>query len=125
MAQNSSSDINQVTSGLYKGSNISFTIGGGQPYITIGFFKKLLISPETCESAVLESVAETKKATKNLDEKAAKNLEFFMQLSNAATGNSDGPGAESHNVVLTYKDGQKSVVKVDQKMWERIQEAMI
>jgi hypothetical protein len=113
------SNNNKVIGGLYKGFNIGFTIVGSKPYVTTGLFKKLIISPETCESVVLQNESDETPAESKIDPKLAKGLEALMEAGAAALG-----GEISLHIVITYKDGQKSLAVVDPDMWDRIQGAM-
>ena len=117
-----SSTVNRVIGGEHNGLHLGLTVSGRNPYVATGFFKKLLINPETCESVKLQSdspQAEADESAKKLDPTLAKGLEFLVKAGAAATS------AElTYKIVITYKDGKKSLAHVDDDMWTRIQGAM-
>lgn len=117
-----SSTVNRVIGGLYNGLHLGLTLSGQNPYVATGFFKKILINPETCESVKLQSdspQAQADETAKQLDPTLVKGLEFLIKAGAAATD-----AVLTYNVVITYKDGQKSLANIDQNMWTRIQGAM-
>lgn len=107
---------NQVIEGDYKGSGI-VTSHKGDVIIAIGFIKKILINNETVEEYELMN-SESKTSGTSAVTRAAVGSFFLGPIGLLAGTTAKKKGI--HIIAIQFKDGKKSLLEVDEKIYKAI-----
>ena len=106
---------NRVISGDYQGKLVGH--GSGNPFISLSFAKLLFLDPSTVASvAVLGEDSEASVASAATRGFIGKMLFGPIGLAAAATAKRSG----IHVLEVKFKDGKRSVLEVDDKVYEAI-----